>query len=144
VQLGASYWLTRAGSTVPIRRYEKVGFCFFDQRLLAERAPDAPTTPRFPKTGCNGFDAFEFTMGLSPGWADPYTWALPDQRLSVLGLDDGVYRLWASADPSGWFRETNERNNRTWVDLRLTVSASPPTAVVLRHGPAGAPRWLSG
>ena len=64
--------------------------------------------------------------GLSPGWTDPYFWTLPDQRLLVNGLDDGVYRLWADADPSGWFRESDERNNLTWVDLRLTLTQTPP------------------
>ena len=77
-------------------------------------------------------------MGLSPGWSDPYPWALPDQRLDVTGLEDGVYRLWATADPGGWFRETNERNNLTWVDLRLTLSSSPPRLEIVDRGPAGA------
>jgi hypothetical protein len=83
-------------------------------------------------------------MGLSPGWADPYPWALPDQRLLVSGLADGVYRLWATADPGGWFRETVETNNDTWVDLRLTLTRRPPRAEVVRRGPAGAPAWITG
>jgi hypothetical protein len=83
-------------------------------------------------------------MGLSRGWSDPYPWALPDQRLDVTGLEDGVYRLWATADPGGWFRETNEQNNLTWVDLRLTLSVSPPRVEVVRRGPAGASPWRAG
>ena len=138
VHMGASYWLSRPGSTARIRTFDKVGFCFFDQRPLRRQPPDAAVAPRFPKTGCNGEDALEFTMGLSPGWSDPYPWALPDQRLDVTGLDDGVYRLWATADPGGWFRETNERNNLTWVDLRLTLSSSPPRLEIVDRGPAGA------
>ena len=138
VHMGASYWLGRPGSSARIRTYEKVGFCFFDQLPLRRQPPDAPTAPRFPKTGCNGEDALEFTMGLSPGWSDPYQWTLPDQRLDVTGLPDGVYRLWATADPGGWFRETDERNNLTWVDLRLTTSASPARLEIVDRGPAGA------
>jgi hypothetical protein len=118
-----------------------VGFCFFDQRPLRRQPPDAPTAPLFPKTGCNGQDDLEFTMGLSPGWSDPYPWPLPDQRLDVTGLADGVYRLWATADPGGWFRETDEGNNLTWVDLRLTLSSSPPRLEIVRRGPAGASGW---
>jgi hypothetical protein len=140
VHMGASYWLTRPGSTIRLRSYDKVGFCFFDQLPLRVQPPDAPVAPRFPKTGCNGEEALEFTMGLSPGWSDPYPWPLPDQRLDVTGLSDGVYRLWANADPGGWFRETDERNNLTWVDLRLTLSASPPHVEIVRRGPAGASR----
>jgi hypothetical protein len=141
VHMGASYWLSRPSSRERLRSYDKVGFCFFDQRPLLRQPPDAPARPRFPKTGCNSEDALEFTMGLSRGWSDPYPWALPDQRLDVTGLEDGVYRLWATADPGGWFRETNEQNNLTWVDLRLTLSVSPPRVEVVRRGPAGASRW---
>ena len=141
VHLGASYWLTRPGSTDVLRSYDKVGFCFFDQQPLVRQPSTAPTTPQFPKTGCNGRDALEFTMGLSPGWGDPYPWALPDQRLDLTGLDDGVYRLWATADPGGWFRESNETNNSTWVDIRLDLHATPPRVKVVRRGPSGAPMW---
>lgn len=144
VHMGASYWLTRPGSTTPLRKFDKVGFCFFDQRPLVEQPADAPARPRFPKSGCNVEETLEFTMGLSPGWSDPYNWTLPDQRLSVTGLEDGVYRLWATADPGGWFRETDEANNLTWVDLRLTLSVSPPRVEVVRHGPAGASAWVTG
>jgi hypothetical protein len=144
VHMGASYWLTRPGSTIPLRKYEKVGFCFFDQRPLVAQPAGAPSRARFPKTGCNVEDALEFTMGMSPGWSDPYNWALPDQRLLVSGLEDGVYRLWATADPGGWFRETNEDNNLTWVDLRLTLTVSPPRVEVVRRGPAGASAWVTG
>ena len=144
VHIGASYWLTRPDSTERLRRYDKVGFCFFDQRPLTRQPSTAPARPQFPKTGCNEKSTREFTMGLSPGWADPYPWALPDQRLLVSGLADGVYRLWATADPGGWFRETVETNNATWVDLRLTLSARPPRVEVVRRGPAGAPAWVTG
>jgi hypothetical protein len=141
VHLGASYWLTRPGSTERLRRYDKVGFCFFDQRPLLTQPSTAPSHPRFPKTGCNGQSTLEFTMGLSPGWGDPYPWALPDQRLLLTGLEDGVYRLWATADPGGWFREANETNNATWVDLRLNLHATPPRVEVVRRGPSGAAMW---
>ena len=78
-------------------------------------------------------------MGLSPGWQDPYTWTLPDQRLDITGLPDGRYRLVAMADPNNWFRETNERNNTTWVDIELRTSVSPPHVKVLSIGPHGTP-----
>ena len=126
VQLGASYWLTRTGSSEVLRRYSKVGYCFFDQVRLRVQPVDAPVIPTYDKDTCNGRRTLELEMGLSPGWTDPYYWTLPDQRLLVTGLADGVYRLWADADPSNWFRETSETNNRTWIDLRLTLSTRPP------------------
>ncbi len=79
-------------------------------------------------------------MGLSPGFGDPYHWTLPDQRLLVNGLEDGVYRLWADADPGDWFRESDEGNNLTWVDLRLTAERD---AASRRGRPAGACRGLA-
>ena len=143
VQLGASYWLTRTGSSEVLRRYSKVGYCFFDQVRLRVQPVDAPVIPTYDKDTCNGRRTLELEMGLSPGWTDPYYWTLPDQRLLVTGLADGVYRLWADADPSDWFRETNETNNRTWIDVRLTLSTRPPRATVVRLGPAGASGWRS-
>jgi len=138
VELGTSYWLTRPESTERLRRFPKVGYCFFDQGRLRNPPPTASTTRRFPKNGCSRRDALEVEMGLTPGWADPYQWTLPDQQILVTGLADGVYRLWADADPGDWFREGNEENNVTWVDLRLTTSSSPPRVAVLRRGVAGA------
>ena len=144
VQLGASYWITRPGSSAVLRRYAKVGYCFFDQARLVRRPPGSPVAPTFGKDGCDGADALELEMGLSPGWADPYQWTLPDQRLIVNGLADGIYRLWADADPGDWFRESNDDNNVTWVDLRLTLTVSPPRVAVVKRGPAGASSWVAG
>jgi len=138
VQLGASYWLTRPGSDEILRKYPKVGYCFFDQSRLD--VPGAQAAPAFPKDGCSDRSGLGLTMGLSPGWGDPYQWTLPDQRLNVTGLPDGVYRLWATADPGGWFRESDETNNLTWVDLRLaTREDGLPIVTIVRQGPAGAP-----
>lgn len=144
VQVGASYWLTRPGSGEILRRYAKVGYCFFDQARLVKGPPDSPLAPEFGKDACDGADVLELEMGLSPGWGDPYLWTLPDQRLLVNGLEDGVYRLWADADPGNLFRELREGNNRTWVDVRLTLSVRPPRASVVRRGPAGASAWDTG
>ncbi len=141
VQIGASYWLTRPGSSTILRRYSKVGYCFFDQARLVDAPPETPLAPTFGKDDCNGRSALVIEMGLSPGFTDPYYWTLPDQRLLVSGLADGVYRLWADADPNDWFRETDEKNNLTWIDLRLTLSERPPRVTVVRRGPAGASRW---
>ena len=144
VQIGASYWLTRPGKSEVLRRYSKVGYCFFDQSRLVDQPPETPIAPTFGKDDCDGRSTLELEMGLSPGFADPYHWTLPDQRLLVSGLTDGVYRLWADADPNDWFRETDEENNLTWVDLRLTLTRSPPRAEVAREGPAGASAWVTG
>jgi hypothetical protein len=140
VRIGASYRLFTLPSMRQVRSLEKVGFCFFDQRRFDPSLPAAPKTRMFPKTACDGESTLALDMGLSPGWDDPYSWALPDQRLGLTGLPDGRYRLIASADPNNWFRETNEKNNETWLDLELRTSSYPPRATVLRIGAHASPK----
>ncbi len=138
VKLGASYRLVRVGGDASNeRRYKKQGYCFFDQQPLDLSLPGASRVSRFPKTGCDGLSRLSLDMGLSSGWNDPYQWTLPDQALPIVGLRDGIYRLTAVADPDGWFRESNEKNNTTWVELRLTTSVDPPRVKVLRSASAG-------
>jgi hypothetical protein len=135
VHLGASYELRSPDGKV-LREFEKVGFCFFDQLPLEPAPPSAAERPRFTKATCQGPTRLSIDMGLSPGWRDPYQWTLPDQRLDISGLADGTYRLVASADPDDWFRESDEANNTTWAELRLTTSVSPARVEVMRLGGA--------
>ena len=44
----------------------------------------------------------------------------------------GPLRLRATADPANWFAETNNTNNSTWVNIRLTNFG----VSVLAYGPA--------
>jgi lysyl oxidase len=134
VRLGASYELLSPAGNV-VREYSKVGFCFFDQLPVAPPPVFAVRSPVFPKTTCSGFERNSVDMGLSPGWRDPYQWTLPDQRLDLTGLPDGVYRLVARADPDDWFRESDEQDNSTWAELRLTTSVTPARVRVLKAGP---------
>lgn len=76
-------------------------------------------------------------MGLSVGWGDQYRWTLPDQYIDVTSLDSGKYRLIAHADPLGWFAESDESNNVTWVDIALTVNRKGNAKIrIIGHGPA--------
>jgi hypothetical protein len=56
-------------------------------------------------------------MGVSVGWKDDYYWRIPGQEIDITSLPTGKYRLLVEVDPRNYFRETNERNNVTWVDL---------------------------
>ena len=139
VQIGASYRLFALPGLRLVRSYEKVGYCFFDQVRFDPNLPDAPKGQVFAKDTCDGRSTLALEMGLSPGWQDPYTWLLPDQRLDITGLLDGKYRLVAKADPNNWFRETDERNNVTWVDLALQTNAGSPRVTVEEVGPHATP-----
>ena len=130
------------GSSAVLRSYDKVGFCFFDQRPLVTQPSTAPTHPQFPKSACNGHGTLEFTMGLSPGWGDPYPWALPgpaapadgSRRRRLPPLGDG--RPW-SLVPRGQRDEQRHvaRSPRAASDDSAARRGRPP------RGPPGAPMW---
>jgi hypothetical protein len=73
------------------------------------------------------------SMGLSVGWGDAYPSSLPDQNIDITGLGPGRYQLSVTADAGGWFAESNEFNNFTWVDLQIKSKGQPR---VLGYGPA--------
>jgi hypothetical protein len=70
-------------------------------------------------------------MGLSVGWGDLYGYTLPDQYIDITSLPDGSYRLWATGDKSNQFLESNDTNNKTWVDLRISGS----TVTIIKRAP---------
>jgi hypothetical protein len=124
VERVATYHLERVdASGTPIagavgRPDAKVGFCFYDSHKKLDGGPEKA---QFKKTGCGKETAVGFRMGLSPSWGDVYDFRLPGQSVSIDGLPDGRYRLWAEADPQAWFREVTRDNNITWIDLELTT-----------------------
>jgi len=71
-------------------------------------------------------------MGLSRGWGDRYRAGIVDQYIDITGLTSGRYKLQATADAPDWFSETNNTNNFTWVDIRI----SGDSVSVRRYGPA--------
>lgn len=141
VKLGAAYELYRLNGAAPARApavsLTKAGYCFFDQRPFRLTVPGAPGKQVVERTACSGRSVTSLTMGLSPGWGDPYSWLLSDQWVDVTELPAGTYRLTATADPDGWFRETDERNNTTFVDLRMWKAGGGSLRIkILRYGPS--------
>jgi hypothetical protein len=58
----------------------------------------------------------------------------------VTNLNSGNYRLVATADAGGRFVESDETNNTTWVDLKLTLNhkgkgSGGNKASVIAYGP---------
>lgn len=115
----------------PQRLDEKVGFCLFDRDEVRLDLPNAPQQPVYDTVGCGNAGTIAFSMGLSVGWGDNYFWHLPGQDIDITGIPDGRYRLYISADPSGWFEETNEGNNEAWSDLEIILSGEEPVLRVL-------------
>jgi Lysyl oxidase len=131
VRGAARYELSRLDDGEVVRIRLKRGFCFYDSDPYRLTLPGAPDRFVYPRSGCGARSALRLHMGLSIGWLDTYYWRIPGQAVDLTGLPDGRYRLAVKADPRNWFRETNERNNRSWVDLELRDG----TVRVLRRSP---------
>lgn len=109
----------------------KRGFCFYDNYRYGSTQGKVYTTATNPPA-CGRQEDLRVTMGLSVGWGDIYNHTLQYQYIDITGLAAGRYRLWATADASDWFRETNNNNNVTWVDLQLQGT----TVRIIEYGPA--------
>jgi hypothetical protein len=122
--------LTRLDNGTKVGTIAKHGFCFFDNYRYGSQRSPFYTVAR----GACGESSSDLRvgMGLSVGWGDIYRWDLPGQYINVTGLSPGRYRLEGVADPSDWFKEKDNTNNSTWVDLQLTRT----DVKVLDHGPS--------
>jgi hypothetical protein len=120
-----NYELDRLDNGSKVGTGEKSGFCFFDTTPFRLSLPGAPQSSVYtPGTVCaqNDQAATTLKMGISVGWGDRYGFGLPDQYIDVTDLNSGNYRLIATADAGNQFAESDEANNTTWVDLKLTLS----------------------
>ncbi len=109
----------------------KHGFCFYDNyRYGATGDPYYLTTATPP--ACGRSSSLEVFAGLSVGWGDIYRYTLPDQYIDITGLKSGRYRLISTADADDWFQESNDSNNTSWVNIRISGS----NVSVVRYGPS--------
>jgi Lysyl oxidase len=101
----------------------KIGFCSFDSYPYT-----SPKTPWF--TGerdiCQTNDDGKVLMGTSRGWGDIYRWSIAFQWIDITGLPNGKYKVRVVIDPpiatGGFFRESDESNNRSWTKIRIGSS----------------------
>lgn len=119
----AQHWLYHAGNGTLARTGHKAGFCMEDVALPTWEAPgNRARSYSFP--ACNvPTDRTDqgswMVQGISPGWADIYTWDLPDQYIDITGLPDGCYDLVTEADPGRTFVETTREDNVAAVRIQL-------------------------
>lgn len=99
------------------RRSRKQAFCLEDFDRLKKRAPDQYPTCRPTR------------MGVSPGWADTYTWDLHGQQLDITTLPSGTYRLESVANPTRRLLEKNHGGNRASVRVRIDKAAGTVTVL---------------
>jgi hypothetical protein len=132
----ARYKLIRLDNGVNLGRGAKQGFCFRDNHPFGSSRPAYYTR----NISCGGIpvgdpSALRVRMGLSRGWADKYWKTTVDQFIDITGLLSGRYRLRTTADAGNWFLESNNSNNFTWTDIRI----SGTSISVIRRGPAAQP-----
>ncbi|MBZ4423291.1 lysyl oxidase family protein [Myxococcus sp. RHSTA-1-4] len=63
--------------------------------------------------------AFYDPMGISPGWADVYTFDIPCQWVDITGLADGTYTLRVGVDESDILEEESVHPNEVFVRMSL-------------------------
>ncbi|MGR2751602.1 lysyl oxidase family protein [Agromyces arachidis] len=107
----------------------KITFCFVDVEFIGETGSEKKEKPR-TYWECNGD-----LQGLASWWADSYHQSTPLQELDVTDLPDGDYYLTHLADPHGHWIESDETNNFTWVEFRLTRESANAKVEVLDHSP---------
>lgn len=110
----------RTGRT---RRGPKVSYCLRDLDHSRPRLRRSPRSRVYP--ACNqSASTRKVTLGTSVGWSDVYPPAYHEQWIDVTGLR-GCFDFVHTADPRNGIYESNERNNRGAVTIRLPFRPGP-------------------
>jgi hypothetical protein len=118
-----------------VRRIAKLGYCFYDNVRYRLSLPRAPQSAVYRSNSCGRSYSTSAKMGISIGWGDRYPWDIAYQYIDISTLPvPGNYRLTVTADPGGWFYETDDGNNATWVDLYINRPGY--SSRILGYGPA--------
>jgi Lysyl oxidase len=100
-----------------VRTGPKIAYCLRDLRRTRPRLRHSPRRPVYPACNTNPRRR-QVTVGTSPGWADIYPPAYPEQWIDVTGLH-GCFAYVHVADPANGIFEANEENNLAQVIVRL-------------------------
>jgi hypothetical protein len=107
----------------PLNEGVKSGFCLEDTRLVWwGKRGNGPMRVTFPDCDLPAYrddEGIWGVMGITRGWADVYTWDLPDQYVSLDGMRDGIYVLETTADSVNFLSETSEADNQAWSLIRI-------------------------
>ena len=117
-----------AASTVGPLSGKKEGYCFFDGEHRRPHLPGSPRNPVYSFWGC-GFSPNDqkTRVGLAVGWGDIYPWNFAGQFIDVTDVPDGHYLVCITADPKGYFLESDDSDNQSWSKVSLagdTVTVS--------------------
>ena len=104
-----------------VRTGPKVAYCLRDLTHTRPRLPHSPSRRVYPACS-NDRGVSRVVLGTSPGWADVYPPAYPEQWIDVTGLR-GCFAYVHIADPGNRIYESNEDNNEAQVVVRLPFRA---------------------
>jgi hypothetical protein len=107
-----------------VRTGPKVAYCLRDLTHTRPKLRPSPRSAHYPACSTNS-RAQHVTLGTSPGWADIYPPAYPEQWIDVTGLR-GCFAYAHIADPENGIFEANEDNNEAQVIIRLPYQPSRP------------------
>ena len=124
---------SRGRRTVRVRTGPKVSYCLRDLTRTRPELGHSPRRPVYPACS-NKASAESVTLGTSPGWADIYPPAYPEQWIDVTGLH-GCFAYVHIADPENGIFESNEDNNEAQTIVRLPFNPKRR-----RHGCSGSDR----
>ena len=92
---------------------QKTTFCIMDTTRVNTRLTNASKRAIY-KT-CNAS-----VQGMSVGWGDKYGYSLAGQSIDITGLSNGDYNLKIEIDPKTHIVESNETDNVSTVQIRIT------------------------
>jgi len=103
----------------------KEGFHFADGSAFDLSLPNAPQAKQYLACGgksCN-IDALSVKEGISVGWGDIYASGIMFQWIDITGVANGKYVLTVTADPHGYFEESDTTNNSASATIRITSTS---------------------
>ena len=108
----------------PLATGRKNGFCMADTEMhwwgrKGDAAQSYPA-PRCLEPQDTVSGRLYFKNGISRGWADEYTWDLPDQMIEVSAVRDGTYWLVTRVDSANKIEEESDANNCLMIKVKLT------------------------
>ena len=121
--------------SAPLTAGRKNGFCMADTEMhwwgLKGDAAQSYPAPRClePRETVDG--RIYFQNGISRGWADEYTWDLPDQMIEVSAVRDGTYWLVTRIDTANKIEEESDANNCLMIKVKLANVARASRSAAL-------------
>jgi hypothetical protein len=118
------YSLWSADRSVEVAPAQKVGFCLIDSQRIEANGPASSVYPVRGDNFCGQGEPnrSQIVEGVSAGWRDWYSAALPFQWVDISDTPPGSYWLRADADPDGVVAESDEDNVPTYASAPSIVN----------------------